>query len=379
MKIKRVKQNTEKLLSRLNVDVRGIEIMSAKTQIYIFHVKQIRCGAANILKQDALSVGAEFALPYGTIECKNTIDQGVLIGNKRVLLTLCKKLQAQPYGLKELAKTVKAFLNTPEFEPKIMGVINTNDDSFNAASRFKGDAATTRIETMIAQGAEIIDVGGVSSRPGSVYCGVEEELRRVQDVLQSIDEKKLFEKAVFSIDSFEPKVVEKALRCGFKIINDITGLQNPVLAKLAKEYGAQICIMHMQNNPQDMQKAPVYEDVVLEVEEFFAQRLEIAYAHGLSQKDVILDVGIGFGKTLEHNIELLTNLNHFQKFGCELLVGASRKSMIDKIAPAPVEQRLGGTLALHLLAYRNGASILRAHDVFEHVQALNVCKALKDF
>jgi len=379
MKIKRVKQNTEKLLSRLNVDVRGIEIMSAKTQIYIFHVKQIRCGAANILKQDALSVGAEFALPYGTIECKNTIDQGVLIGNKRVLLTLCKKLQAQPYGLKELAKTVKTFLNTPEFEPKIMGVINTNDDSFNAASRFKGDAATMRIETMIAQGAKIIDVGGVSSRPGSVYCGVEEELRRVQDVLQSIDEKKLFEKAVFSIDSFEPKVVEKALRCGFKIINDITGLQNPVLAKLAKEYGAQICIMHMQNNPQDMQKAPVYEDVVLEVEEFFAQRLEIAYAHGLSQKDVILDVGIGFGKTLEHNIELLTNLNHFQKFGCELLVGASRKSMIDKIAPAPVEQRLGGTLALHLLAYRNGASILRAHDVFEHVQALNVCKALKDF
>jgi dihydropteroate synthase len=379
MKIKRVKQNTEKLFRTLNVDARGIAIMSAKTQIYIFHVKQICCAAANILKQDALSVGAEFALPYGTIECKNTINEGVLIGSKRVLLTLCKKLQAQPYGLKDLAKSVKTFLNVPEFEPKIMGVINTNEDSFNAASRFSGDAATAQIEAMIAQGAKIIDIGGVSSRPGSVYCGVEEELRRVEGILQSVYDKKLFEKAVFSIDSFEPKVVEKALRCGFKIINDITGLQNPMLAKLAKKHGAQICIMHMQNNPQNMQNAPVYEDVVLEVEEFFAQRLEVAYAHGLSQKDVILDVGIGFGKTLAHNIELLTNLNHFQKFGCELLVGASRKSMIDKIAPAPVEQRLGGTLALHLLAYQNGASILRAHDVLEHVQALKVWQAVKDF
>lgn len=379
MQIKRVKQNIKKLLHTLSVDKAGIDIMANKANVYTFHIKDIRCGAANILKQDALSIGAEFALPYGTIECKNEKKEGVLIGNKRVLLQLCQKLKAQPYGLKDLSLQIKIFLNAKEYDFKIMGVVNANSDSFYSGSRFEGESAIVHMEKLINDGADIIDLGGVSSRPGSVYCGVEEELKRIKPILKLIGEKKLYQKAVFSIDSFEPKVIKLALQNGFKIVNDITGLDNEKVASLAKDYGAKVCIMHMQKEPSTMQKDPNYEDVVLNVERFFSQRIDTAKRYGLDEKDIILDVGIGFGKTLEHNLELLLNLNHFQKFGCELLIGASRKSMINKIYKSEPKDRLSGTLALHLKAWENGASIIRVHDVYEHAQALSVCQKMHDY
>lgn len=379
MKIKRVESDIPKLLETLQVDSGGIAIMAKKAEIFTFHIKQIRCGAANILKQDALSIGAEFAMPNGVIECKAKIDEGVLIGSKRVLLQLAQKLKAQPYGLKELGKELKEFLNEKKTNLQLMGVVNANDDSFNQNSRFSGSDAIAHIQKLISQGADIIDLGGVSSRPGSVYCGVEEEMRRVSPILESIKKLKLYEKAVFSIDSFAPQVVQKALECGFKIVNDITGLQDEKLAHLAKEHGAKLCIMHMQNDPQTMQQNPHYEDVVLEVDAFFQNRMQIASDAGLKKEDIILDVGIGFGKSLEHNIELLVNLSHFKHFGCELLVGASRKSMIDKIFKSEVKDRLSGTLSLHLKAYQNGADIIRAHDVYEHKQAFSVYQKLQEF
>jgi len=166
------------------------------------------------------------------------------------------------------------------------------------------------------------------------------------------------------------------LKSGFNFVNDITGASNEEVVKLAVEFGAKLCIMHMQGTPQTMQENPCYHDVMVEVSEFFEERIAKCEALGMRREDIILDVGIGFGKTLEHNLMLIKNMGHFKKFGCEVLVGASRKSMIDKIVPTPTEKRLAGTLAIHLKSVENGANVVRCHDVEEHFQALAVWKEL---
>jgi dihydropteroate synthase len=166
------------------------------------------------------------------------------------------------------------------------------------------------------------------------------------------------------------------LKSGFTLVNDITGAVDEEVIKLAVAYGAKLCIMHMQGTPQTMQINPSYEDVMVEVSAFFEERIAKCERLGMKREDIILDVGIGFGKHLEHNLSLIKNLRHFRKFGCEILIGASRKSMIDKIIATPTEERLAGTLAIHLKAVEQGASIVRCHDVKEHRQALAVWKEL---
>ena len=253
--------------------------------------------------------------------------------------------------------------------------LNASDDSFFESSRFKDSSAILKIEQMIEEGASIIDIGGVSSRPGSLHVSADEELSRIKPIVDALYAQKVYENTVLSIDSYEPNVISYVLERGFKIVNDITGLANDEVCKLCASYNAKAVIMHMQGKPEDMQRDPVYENVLYHVEDFFKQRIEKAQNFGI--KELILDVGIGFGKTLEHNIQLIKNLEHFLYLGYPLLVGASRKSMIDKISPSVTEQRLGGTLALHLKAVDNGASILRVHDVYEHIQAVHVRDALR--
>jgi dihydropteroate synthase len=258
-----------------------------------------------------------------------------------------------------------------------MGIINANDDSFFEGSRFQKEDAITQIKQMIADGASMIDVGAVSSRPNAEMVSELNELERMKPICDAIASENLFEQVIFSIDSYTPSVVEYALRSGFTLVNDITGASNEAIIKLAVKYDAKLCIMHMQGTPQTMQKDPSYDDVMVEVSQFFEERIAKCEALGLDRKNIILDVGIGFGKTLEHNITLIKNMAHFKVFGCEVLIGASRKSMIDKIIPTPIQERLAGTLAIHLKAVENGASIVRCHDVKEHVQALAVLEALK--
>jgi dihydropteroate synthase len=253
-----------------------------------------------------------------------------------------------------------------------MGIINANDDSFFSESRFKENDAISEIKKMIHHGVNIIDIGAVSSRPNAEEVNMEDELERIKPICDVIKEEKLYEHCSFSIDSYTPEVIEYALRSGFNLVNDITGASNQKVIELAVKYHAKLCIMHMQGTPQTMQNNPDYEDVMIEVSEFFQERIEKCEALGIKQNDIILDVGIGFGKTLEHNITLIKNMGHFKKFGCEVLVGASRKSMIDKIISTPTQERLAGSLAIHLKAVENGASIVRCHDVKEHVQALRV-------
>jgi len=362
-------------MKKLNVDSGGIAIMKKKSKLHFFYLKHIYCGASNILKQDALSIGAELIVPHGAVDCSLQYHDAILICNDKQLEILSNKEKAQPFKLKLLSKFISKFKNRKKYEPKIMGVINANDDSFFSGSRFSGDEAVAQIEKMIEDGADIIDIGGVSSRPGSEYCGVEEELRRVTPIIKEIYKRNLYQKAIFSIDSFVPEVIDLALNNGFKIANDITGLSDENVAKVVSKYNASVCIMHMKGTPKDMQNKPFYENVILEVDKFFEERIEIAYKYGI--EDIILDVGIGFGKRLEDNLSLIKHLEHFTHYGYELLIGASRKSMIDMIIPTPVEKRLPGTLSLHLEAIKNGASIIRCHDVAEHKQAIEVYKAIE--
>ncbi|MBN2824293.1 MAG: dihydropteroate synthase [Campylobacterales bacterium] len=367
---------SKKYLHGLGVKGAGVEIMSKKMQLYFFKINDMRTPALNILKQDALSIGAEVAAPSGAITHENSHYDALLIANQKQIEILAQKEMAQPFGLKDFALQLKSYLNEKSFPPKIMGIINANSDSFYMGSRFASKQAVHRAREMIEQGADIIDIGAVSTRPNAPLVSVEEEFKRIQPICDAIAKERLYEKASFSIDSTSTKVIRYALYSGFNIINDISGASNQEIIELAIGHRAKLCIMHMQGTPQTMQDNPQYLDVVAQISEFFERRIEICENLGLSRENIILDVGIGFGKTLEHNIELIRNMQEFKKFGCEILIGASRKSMIDNIIPTPTQARLARTLAIHLKELYNGANTLRCHDVAEHKQAIEIYKAL---
>ncbi len=375
MKIKKLNSLTDvqAVMQKLGVDKPGIKIMAKKSEILFFYISSLHVGAANILKQDALSIGADLAVPNGTITCQYKRVDALLIGTKKHIELLSRKEMAQPFGLKDIAKQLRGYLSVKEYPVKIMGIINATDDSFYAGSRFKEHEAIEKIEQMVTDGADIIDIGGMSSRPGSEEVAPEIELARVKPIIDTLAQMKLDVK--LSIDTYRIEVAEYALSHGFHILNDITGLRDENLAKIAAKYGASVVIMHMQGMPKTMQINPYYEDVVGQVSAFFEKKVAMAREFGIN--DIILDPGIGFGKRLEDNLALIKHLGEFRKFGYEILVGASRKSMIDKIVPSSVEERLPGTLTLHLMAIQEGASIVRCHDVKEHNQAIKVYEALK--
>ncbi len=364
-------------MERLNVEGGGHKIMMEKMHLHLFYIQGLHAGAANILKQDALSIGADLAVPKSTILCEKPYVDCILMGTRKQMRILSRKELAQPFGLKGLAKELQAFLKGLDQKPyQLMGVINANDDSFYSQSRFQEHDALVEIEKMIEEGADIIDLGAVSSRPGAKEVSEEEEMERLKPILDLIHAQNICEKVQLSLDSYSPSAVSYALERGFHIINDITGLENDEVCQLVSSYGAKAVIMHMRGRPENMQENPRYENLFEEMEHFFAERIEKAEKFNI--KEMALDVGIGFGKRLEDNLSLIHHLGHFKKLHKELLVGASRKSMIDAISPSCAEDRLPGTLALHLKAFDNGASIIRTHDVKEHLQAFKVHQAIRD-
>lgn len=363
-------------LQSLGVDGGGVAILKDKGEYHRILIRDLPVGGANILKQDALSIGADLAVPKGTVIAATPKVDVLLLATTRQLKQLIDKEQKQPFGLSHLSHELGRFthLSLPK-SVEVMGIINANEDSFYPQSRFYGDAAMAKIETMIQEGATIIDIGGVSSRPGSVGVSDEEELSRVKPIVDLVYHTKAYEKVRLSLDSYSPTVIAYALERGFSIVNDIRGLADDRVASLCAAYHATVVIMHAKGDPKTMQHNPKYESVVHEVEQFFRERLEKADRFGI--RDIILDTGIGFGKRLEDNVALIRHQKHFSALGKPLLVGASRKSMIDHLSPSATHDRLGGTLAIHLKAIEEGASIVRVHDVKEHVQAIAVWKALR--
>ncbi len=257
--------------------------------------------------------------------------------------------------------------------PKLMGVVNVTPDSFSDGGLFlDAEAATAHGRELADQGAEILDIGGESTRPGAEGVGAEEELARIEPVVAG-----LAEAATVSIDTSKAVVAEAALDAGAAIVNDVTALRHdPEIAPLCAERGASLVLMHMQGDPRTMQENPVYGDVVDDVKAFLAERLEAAVGAGVAEEAIWLDPGIGFGKTLDHNLELLRRLGELRELGRPLVVGTSRKSFIGKIDGSAVDDRLGGTIASSTLAAAEGADVLRVHDVAQSAQALKVATAI---
>ncbi|HEX2095860.1 MAG TPA: dihydropteroate synthase [Solirubrobacterales bacterium] len=258
--------------------------------------------------------------------------------------------------------------------PKLMGVVNVTPDSFSDGGLFlDAEAAIAHGKELVRDGADILDVGGESTRPGAEAVGAEEERERTEPVIAALAEAG----HEVSIDTSKLAIAAAALDAGASIVNDVTALRaDPEIAALVAERAAGLVLMHMQGDPRTMQLDPTYDDVVDDVKAFLAERTEVAIAAGVPEQRIWLDPGIGFGKTLDHNLELLRRLGELRALGRPLVVGTSRKSFIGKIDGSEVNERLGGTIASSVLAAAEGADVLRVHDGAECRQALTMATAI---
>jgi dihydropteroate synthase len=263
----------------------------------------------------------------------------------------------------------------PLDRPLIMGIVNVTPDSFSDGGRLQNTQQAISHALMLAeQGADILDVGGESTRPGAVAVTEDEELHRVLPVIEALAARGL----AVSADTRKPRVMEAAIQAGAAMVNDVLALREPGALEVVAKSEAAVCLMHMQGEPQSMQAAPHYEDVVAEVRAFLAQRMAACEAAGIGRSRLVVDPGFGFGKTLAHNLILLKNLGQLAELGVPLLAGMSRKSMLGALTGRPVDQREYAGIAAHLAAVARGAAIVRVHDVAAMKDALSVWMALAD-
>ena len=261
-------------------------------------------------------------------------------------------------------------------QPIVMGILNTTPDSFSDGGRFEHiDVAVQHALTMQAEGAQIIDVGGESTRPGGKAVSLEDELQRVIPLIESLRQRS---DVIISIDTSKPEVMRAAAAAGANLVNDVTALRAPGALEACAELDVPVCLMHMQGEPRSMQNNPSYLDVVAEVSQFLHQRKQLAMAAGIDEARILLDPGFGFGKNITHNLQLLKQLDQLQSLDSPLLVGLSRKSMFATIlGGAAVDQRLYASVAAAVLCWTKGARLFRVHDVKATVDALKVCSAVQ--
>ncbi len=384
----------------IGVDPYGIKIMLPKAKEYLVKIGSLPCVSANILKQEMLSLGGDLALARGALTGKIKNTGCLLLGNLAQYSRLCEKLKKQPFGLDKIAVELSKVLNNYQkdefaldlggykFKIKpgrtyIMGIVNLTPDSFSGDGfysaalhdRFSSIGRIAEsIEQMIKDGADIIDVGGESTRPNARKISVKEELDRVIPFIRALA-KKIH--VPISIDTYKPEVARRALDSGASIINDITALGGGAeMAGVARKYKAGVVLMHMKGVPRTMQKSPDYVSLFDEVIEYLDTAVKRALDRGIKKESIIIDPGIGFGKALGHNLEIIKNLGEFKVLGMPILVGASRKSFIGKILNTEIHERLPGTIASCVLAAKNGANFLRVHDVKEIKQAVKLADAV---
>lgn len=258
--------------------------------------------------------------------------------------------------------------------PRVMGVLNVTPDSFSDGGDFiSPDAAVQRAVEMVKEGADIIDVGGESTRPGAAPVSAQEEMDRVVPVIEALAARL---PSPLSVDTSRPEVMRASVNAGAGLINDVRALGLPGAIEAARELGVPVCLMHMQGEPADMQAAPSYADVLSEVADFLGERVEACVAAGIPREHLLLDPGFGFGKTLAHNLALLAGLRQLLTLELPLLVGLSRKRMVGALTGRPVDERLAGSLAGAVLAVERGARVVRVHDVAPTVDALRVTWAV---
>ena len=379
-------------LERIGVDSYGIRLMVPKAFFFAVKLEKIRPQAANILKQEALSLGAEAAISRGVIDLKKKRSDVLLLGTEKQYRLLVEKLKRQPFGLAEIAGELKNLL--ANFKRKqwkiecgkytlrlggrtlIMGILNVTPDSFADGGRYNRiDSALKQAERMAEEGTDIIDVGGESTRPRAGPIPLKEELRRTIPVI-----KKLVRRIdlPISIDTYKSRVAREALDSGASLVNDISALRmDERMSQVVSKYKTPLILMHMQGRPRNMQKNPKYGDVVGEIISFLRERIVFAKEEGIDGEKIIIDPGIGFGKKTEHNLEILNRLSEFKSLGRPILVGPSRKSVIGNVLGLPVEERLEGTAATVAASILNGADMVRVHDVKEMKRVVGMIDAIR--
>jgi len=375
--------NINGVLKKIDVDSSGITIMSNKAKVVNIFIKGLDIKAANIMKQEFLAAGADLAISKNASMFRGKKTDAIAIASISQYKRVIGKLKVQPFGIPLVANYLENILNnvlTPKKipllpllydKPLIMGILNVTPDSFyDGGKYFNVEHAISHGIEMLSQGADIVDVGGMSSRPGASEISSKEELSRTIPVIDALNNK-----GILSIDTMHPEVADAALIHGAKIINDITGFKNYRMVKVAKKRKAIALVMHMKGDPKTMQNDPVYEDVVTEIYNFFEKKIKMLNKNGIN--DIIIDPGIGFGKTLEHNITILKNIYAFKSLGYPVMIGVSRKSFIGKITGKDVENRLYGSIAVELYEMLNGVDIARVHDVAETIDAFMMLNALK--
>jgi dihydropteroate synthase len=258
--------------------------------------------------------------------------------------------------------------------PHVMGIVNVTPDSFSDGGKYSSvDLAIEHALQLIAEGADILDIGGESTRPGATPVGLDEELKRVIPVIEALSK---VTTVPLSIDTYKPGVMRAAIQAGVDIVNDICALREEGALEIVANSNAGVCLMHMQGTPQTMQVNPQYNDVVTEVKQFLADRVDACLKYGIASERITLDPGFGFGKTTAHNVALIQHLDSFAELGFPLLVGLSRKSVLGRIAGGDEQQRLHAGLAASVISVMKGAKIVRVHDVKATVHALKVVAAV---
>lgn len=379
------KEDALKAIASVGADPAGCRWMAPKAVHRLIMLEGVQPRQANILKQGLLGKGGEAAVARGVVDCSVSESRVLLMGTLRQYDDFLAQLEAQPFGLKALAGRIREVLERQESQnPRnlncrgkslrlgvktlVMGILNVTPDSFSDGGRFNDpDLALERAAQMVDEGADIIDLGGETTKPGYIAVETGEELARVIPVLRRLVDAL---PVPVSIDTTKPAVAREALEAGAHIINDQWGLRSdPEMARLAAEYGAPLAMMHNQ-------KGTSYRDLTGDLVEYFQEGARLAEEAGVPRERIIIDPGFGFGKTPAQNLELLRRLKELRCLGLPVLVGTSRKSTIGKVLNLPVDQRLEGTAATVAVAIVNGADLVRVHDVKEMVRIARMTDAI---
>ncbi|MDY0190110.1 MAG: dihydropteroate synthase [Desulfuromonas sp.] len=377
----------QETMKKIGVDSAGIARMADKAQWVNILVANLPCGAANILKQEMLAIGADAAVARGTVTCSLKHTDVLLMATLKQFAQLIERLPCQPFGLPDLAIELQQLLATAVSRPKllqgkdcclnldrpqVMAVLNVTPDSFyDGGKSFSVDSALLQVEQQIADGADIIDIGGESTRPGAPLVDVDTELERIIPVVNAV--RSSFSIPI-SVDTNKATVAARAIEAGANFINDISGLTfDTKMAEVVADSGAGLFVMHTRGCPEVMQRNTVYADLIGDIISSLSLSLQTAHEAGIATDKLAVDPGIGFGKSVAGNLEILRRLSELQCLGCPILLGTSRKSFIGELLHQPQpQQRLFGSVGSAVVGFNNGAQLFRVHDVAPTRQALDI-------
>ncbi|MBR2525469.1 dihydropteroate synthase [bacterium] len=366
-------------LKNIGFDEHYIDNASNKFRYINLKIFRLTIPQANILKQTALSVGADCAVNKGVLTNQVKYSDCILGGSYSQIKTIINKLKFQQFSMPKLAEELDRLLerNHPNYVPKMVGILNLTDNSFSDGGLYNNyESAVRHLNELIEDGADIIDIGAESTKPNSELVSADKQLEKIEPILRYISERNI--KIPISIDTRSSVVAKRVCDYGIAIINDVSGFDfdNDMINVVAKS-GVKVIIQHSLGTPENMQNNPVYENLIDDIYLNLNAKVKKAIAAGINQEDIIIDVGIGFGKTQEHNYELIKRIDEYKSLGCEIMLGISRKSFLN-MQNSPNEEKDIYTLALNVLAIERKIDYLRVHNVKIHKKLIEIMKNFKE-